>query len=141
MILKGTSQDAMGNMILAPLYLAALDGHAAAALALLAGGANFSIRRGQYGTGVVHVGSQNRWVDILRAAMNHGMDAGIADTRHRTVLHRAGMRNRKEAIDSLVEAGAKIEAQGSRSLVVVGGVVFALKAIPISPSTTPYRPY
>ena len=85
----------------------------AAARALLAGGADVSIRCDECERPVIFIATEKEHVEILRAAIEHGADVGAVDTRKYTALHLAAAFNRAEAVDVLVEAGASTEAQSS----------------------------
>ena len=113
LMLRGADKDALDTWGYTPLYIATNRGQVASALALLAGGADFSIRCGESERTVVDVAAEGGHVDILRAAIEHGADEDAADAHQITALHRAAFFDRTEAIDVLVEAGANIEARAT----------------------------
>ena len=111
LILKGADKNTLDNSETTPLCSAAYFGHVAAALALMAEGADVNIRCSQLKRSVVHLVAEKGHVDILRAAIEHGVDLGATDSNQWTALHHAASYNKVETIDALVEAGANIEAR------------------------------
>ncbi len=108
LMLKGADKDAKDGNGWTPLHTAALANQATSAQALLAGGADVSIRCDTRNMSVVHLAAQKGHVDILRAVIEHGADVEATDDDQATALHYCA---EAEAIDFLVEAGANIEAK------------------------------
>lgn len=83
----------------------------AAALALMAAGADVSVPCGEAKQSVVHIAARDNYaIEILKVAIELGADVNIADGNSNTPLHLAAMCNTAEAVDVLVEAGANTEA-------------------------------
>lgn len=109
---NGADKDARNNVAVTPLCLAVEIGRVGAALALLAAGADVSLRCGEFERAVVHVAAASRRADILAEVVKHGADVNAADKQECTALHHACFVHRNTAvIGVLVEAGANIEAR------------------------------
>lgn len=111
LLLKGADKDVFDNVCRTPLYLAVDKGNVVAALALLAAGADVTLRCCRTKAPVMHVAAEKGHVEILRAVIEHGADVDAVDANQCTALHHAALNDEAEAIDVLVGAGAKIEAQ------------------------------
>ena len=115
LMLRGADKDAFTLDKWTPLYLAGIHHRVAVALALFAGGADVSVRFGEYERSMVHIAATEGHMVILRALIDHGADVNDVDTDQRTALHRAAEYNKAEAIDVLVEAGASIDPKDKDS--------------------------
>lgn len=113
-LLNGADKDALDDEEHTPLYTAVLSFEpAAAALALMAAGADVNLRCGPHKQSVVHLAARENLVDIaiLKAAIENGADVNAADESQTTPLHYAARYGRGEAVDMLVEAGANVKAR------------------------------
>lgn len=110
---KGADKDALDSRWWTPLYLATFFEHEAAALALLAAGADANLRYDTARSTVVHVATRKGHAAVLKAAIENGANADTADVYkyQDTPLHEAGSFNNVAAIDVLMEAGANIAAR------------------------------
>ena len=97
MLLKGADKDAFDDQEWTPLGLAAYQGYLAAALALLAAGADVRLRCGEFQYPVVHAAAHQGHVEILRALIEHGADVDAVNSRRSTALHEAACYNQTEA--------------------------------------------
>lgn len=79
--LKGADVDKVDARGRTPLQLAALLGHAAAARALLAGGAGATFRNGGGGLEMLDRAAVRGHVGVLMAIIEHGVDVNDADDR------------------------------------------------------------
>ena len=106
LLLKGADKGALDSQEHTPLFLAVENNNVAAALALLAGGANSLIRRGD--GPAFHVAARPGHVEILMAAIERGADVNARGP----LQHRAAARkNAVRAIGALLEAGANTKAR------------------------------
>lgn len=77
------------------LFTAVSHNHAAIAFALLAVGADVNPRCGPLYWSVVHVEAQNGFLNILRAAIEHGDYLEARDREKKPACHVAGLRTRR----------------------------------------------
>lgn len=99
--------DAFDSKEWTPLCSEAYWGHLATVQALLAAGADVSLRFPQLKDPVKHVAAEKGKVEMVRAVIQNGADVNANQC---TALYRAAWFNKAEAIDVLVAAGANIEA-------------------------------
>ena len=121
LLLRDVEKDAKDDTGCTPLYLAACRGHAAAAFALLAAGADANLTCELLNESVMHKAAEKGHADILRAAIEHGADTNVVDRYGGTPLLKAVESNEVKAIGVLVEAGADIDRRiaGYQSVVHV----------------------
>ena len=94
-----------------PLQVTAREGHTAAARALLAAGADATLRQDGHGESALGEAAVHGHVDMLMAMIEHGVDMTAAREHGVTALHMAASFGRTAAIDVLMAAGADIEAR------------------------------
>ena len=112
LMLKGADAGALDANGWTPLFTAALffQSKADAALALLAGGADVSLRC--CGTSTLHMAAKQGHVEFLRVAFEHGADVDATDTDgSTTALNIVASRNNTEAINVILEAGGNTESR------------------------------
>ena len=111
LMLKGADTNAVDDHSWTPLYAAVQYGHVAAALNLMAGGADVNARCYPFRVSVIELAVETGHMGILRAAIEHGADVNAVDSQRCTTLHSAAFQDKTEAINVLVEAGANLEAR------------------------------
>lgn len=84
LLLKGADINTLNYLRHSALYYAVGRRHVAAVLALLAVGADVSLRYDDLKRSIVHEALDNWGVDILRAVIEHGADVHTADASGRT---------------------------------------------------------
>lgn len=98
LLLSGSDPDAMDGSECTPLFLAVRCGHVAAALALLAAGADAGLRCSRHKETTLHEAAEQGNVEILRALIEHGADVDAAGDPHEfTALHRAASKSNIES--------------------------------------------
>lgn len=93
MLLKGAAKDMFDNRWWTPLYTTVVHGHVAAALALMAGGADIHLRHGELETPVAYQAAQLGHVENLKAAVAYWADVDAGDKKFSTALHMAAKNN------------------------------------------------
>ena len=71
------------------------------------------VRCGRSNESLAHMAARCWYVDILRAAIEHGADASNADSQEHTALCIAVIKDTAREIGLLVEAGANFEVRDS----------------------------
>ncbi|CAM9371563.1 unnamed protein product, partial [Laminaria digitata] len=111
---RGATKDAIasGEYGLSPLHVAARRGHLPATRALLAAGADTTLRVTDASKETpldfaAHFGQ----VEVIRELARHGVDLDTADDRGLTALHHAAWHNKAGVVDALLEAGASFTAE------------------------------
>eukprot|EP00752_Nemacystus_decipiens_P016405 g14662.t1 len=94
-----------------PILSAALRGNVAATQALLAAGADVTLRENMLDFSPLDVAATMGHADVVRLIVDHGIDVNAASRDGITALHAAASRNRLEVIDVLVAAGADVNAE------------------------------
>ena len=98
----GAAKDAVDDAGDSPLHLAAESGNLAATRALLAAGADPTLRNG--GCCTLDLAARYGQVEIIRELARHGVDLDAACSRGRTALHVAAESNKAGSVNALVEA-------------------------------------
>lgn len=106
---RGLTKTGQQLLKITPLCLAASFGHLAAALTLLAAGADVSLRCGACNFSVAHAAAEEGHVEVLRAVIEHGAGVDADSEGQRTALHVTADSDEAAAIDVLVKAGASID--------------------------------
>ena len=109
LVWKGLADiDALDDCQCSPLHAAVLCGREASALALMADGADVHLQFGE-GT-ILHKAAAGGQVEVIRAAIKHGVHVNAQDGRHSTPLHRAALRiwahGAADVVDCLLRSGA-----------------------------------
>lgn len=110
----GVDKDALDGKGRTPLSIAVKCGHLAVTKALLATGADMSLRYGSLKNSVAHLAVEA--VAILRLLVKHEVDVNARAGDLYTPLHLAAESNKVESIRVLVKAGANIEARSNDGL-------------------------
>ena len=116
LLLKGAETNTPAYSLRTPLYLAASNGHAAIARALLAAGRDVRLRRSseyaEYADWVMRVAAKGGHVETLEVLIKHGLNEDFQTNKPKTTpLHESALYDRVEAINLLLEAGANAEAR------------------------------
>ncbi|CAM9793284.1 unnamed protein product [Ectocarpus sp. 6 AP-2014] len=96
-----------------PIHLSAQCGSLPAVQALLDAGGDSSFRYGKdKAFSALSLAARRGHVEVMQALIRHGVDVNAPDSNGCTALHSAAMGDTVGAINALIEAGAKINAQG-----------------------------
>ena len=111
----GPDKHALDNEGRSPLHLAARYVNAAATRALLAAGADATLRidRQYCNFCPLDVAARHGQVEVIKELARHGVDMNAVQFACFGSLHHAASTNQACAIDALIEAGASIDAQTS----------------------------
>ena len=111
---------------IAPIWLAAQDGHVPVVEALLSAGADSDTTRGDSGESVVMITARAGHADVLRRLVAHGADVNAKGRiRSQTALMWAAAERHPEAVRVLAAAGADLEARSSTGIT---SLLFAIRA-------------
>ena len=111
---------------IAPIWLAAQDGHEVVVVALLRAGANPNTTRGNSGESVVMITARAGHADVLRRLVARGADVNAKERiRSQTALMWAAAERHPAAVRVLAEAGADLEARSSTGITPL---MFAIRA-------------
>ncbi len=105
-----TNVDALDDLGRTPLHVAASVGDGAVVRALLAAGADCSIRRGPDRLSPLHEATRPACLEALNELVEHGVDPNEGNWLEWTPLHEAASSNNVDAIEALVKAGADLTA-------------------------------
>ena len=108
--LNGANVDALSGHGYALLQLAAINGKAAAARALLVVGADANNGHGEDGLSALDRAARFGYVDLITALIEHGADVND-DNGRETALHIAAWFDETAAVEVLLGAGADIGAR------------------------------
>lgn len=109
---RGAAKDAIGGEGLSPVHCAVLRGDIASMRALLAAGADASLRtRDSLRIAPLELAAYRGRVGVVRELVRRGMDVDAADDHRFTALHEAAMKNEAAVLDALVVAGADVTAE------------------------------
>lgn len=108
---KGIDTNTLDKEGRTPLRLAVEHGRLSAAKALLAAGADLSLRFASDDCAALDIAALRGDLDMIRTIVQHGGQSvvNVADARGYTPLHRAAFHNQAGAVDVLVGAGANVE--------------------------------
>ncbi|CAM9787414.1 unnamed protein product, partial [Laminaria digitata] len=109
---RGAAKDAVDSGGKSALHFAAERGHLAATRALLAAGADATLRiDGALKSAPLHMAAHHGQVEVVRELARHGVDLDAPDVGGFTALHHAAWKNKAGVVDALVDAGANVRAE------------------------------
>ena len=137
LLLKGADKDALtaDTREFPPLFLAIESNNVATARALLDAGVGVNTPQSS-GRTALHMAAQTGHVEMLRAMLEYGPEVNAVDAVGYTALHVAAFcapeNDNSAAIDTLVEAGASIEARDKYDSTPLHGAAKALKPVAVA---------
>ena len=122
----GGDVSAFNRYGIAPIWLAAQNGHADVVETLLRAGVDTETTRGDSGETVLMIAARAGHVGVLQRLIAYDADVNATDSvRNQTALMWAAAERHRAAVQLLAEAGADIEARSSISMTPL---MFAIRA-------------
>ena len=108
----GAAKDTIIRGGYSPLHFAAQRGHLSATRALLAAGADTTLRiDSPFQESPLDLASYYGRVDVVRELARHGVDLEASNAHGWTALHRAAFHNKTGVVDALIVAGAGVTSE------------------------------